>query len=92
MEEWLALKFWLAGAPAWRAIQYIHNDRRPEAVEPHHYLAILKTRAVAIVRAHHRLDLVSVLRDPQPVGDASIKRIRQALDTAQGLWIGLGDL
>ena len=36
-------------------------------------------------RAHERHDLLGTLRDPQPVGEKSIKRIRQAVDDLAAL-------
>lgn len=84
-EEWLALKAWLMGTPAHRALDYVPTDDKPDEYEPHHYIHTLKTRALAIARAHARPDLTSTLRDPQPVSEKSIKRIRQALDDLAAL-------
>ncbi len=84
-EEWLALKFWMMGASALSAVQRLPIDSKPEGVEPHHYLAQLKTRAIAIARANERHELVSLLRNPQPASEKAMKRVREALDTIEKL-------
>ena len=47
-EEWLALKAWLMGTKAHRALDYVPTDDKPDEYEPHHYILVLKSRAMAI--------------------------------------------